>query len=207
MTQLSADFEAESWSETKAEQEQSVVISNLPNFFEQHRGNVIEPPREYKIIGDDWVFGVIHEDDTTAAMLVQVFDQFRNPRRPNAFPPTVNNDRKISGRVTAMRSEVSVERRDLHFSGAGDEKKTSMLEMSERNVEATHLLLKTVKVIDCSYSFKVTFMPSEDAKITRKTILIIPTAVFTLKTVWQLIVWAFSQKLMFTKAFTEWESF
>lgn len=74
MTQLRADFEAKSWSETEAEHEQSVVISNLSNFFKQYSRDVIEPPREYEIIRDNWIFGVIHKDDTAAAMLVQVFD-------------------------------------------------------------------------------------------------------------------------------------
>lgn len=101
MTQLRADFKAKSWSETEAEHKQSVVISNLPNFFQQNCGDVIEPPREYKIIGDNRVLGVIHEDDATAAMLVQLFDQVRHPRRPNAFLPTVNDDREISGRIAA----------------------------------------------------------------------------------------------------------
>lgn len=128
MTQLRADFKAKSWSETEAEHEQSVVISNLLNFSQQNCGDVIEPPCEYKIIGDNRVLGVIHEDDATAAMLVQLFDQVRHPRRPNAFLPTVNDDREISGRITAERCEVSVERRYLHISRAGDDTKTSMLE-------------------------------------------------------------------------------
>lgn len=127
MTQLRADFKAKSWSKTEAEHEQSVVISNLPNFFQQNCRDVIEPPREVEIIGDNWVLGVIHEDDATAAMLVQLLDQVCHPRRPNAFLPSVNDDRKISSRITAERCEISVERRNLHISRAGDDTKTSML--------------------------------------------------------------------------------
>lgn len=116
-------------------------------------------------------------------MLVQVFDQIRNPGRPNAFLPTVNNDRKISGRITAVRCKVSVERRYLHIGGAGDDEKTSMLAVTEMSFEATYSLLKTVNVIHSSYSFQAAFLPSiEDAKISRKTILIIPTEAFTPQT-------------------------
>lgn len=82
-------------------------------------------------------------------------------------------------------------------------KKTSMLEVTEVSFEATYLLLKTVNVIDSSYSFQAAFLPSiEDAKINIKIILIIPTEAFTLETDWQLIDRAFSRWLMSTKAFT-----